>query len=61
MVAGEALMASIMFARISLRALLACASASSKISFVMPLTLMSICMAVMPCCVPATLKSMSPK
>ena len=38
----------------------ACSSASRMISAVMPVTLMSICRAVMPCAVPATLKSMSP-
>ena len=35
-------------------------SALLMISEVMPVTLMSICSAVMPCAVPATLKSMSP-
>ena len=38
----------------------ACSSASRMISVVMPATLMSICRAVIPFSVPATLKSMSP-
>ncbi len=38
----------------------ACVSASRITLAVMPLTLMSICSAVMPFAVPATLKSMSP-
>ena len=40
---------------------MACASASDMISVVMPLILMSICRAVMPLSVPATLKSISPR
>ena len=39
----------------------ACASATAMISLVMPWILMSICSAVMPRSVPATLKSMSPR
>ena len=39
----------------------ACDSATAMISFVMPWILMSICSAVMPRSVPATLKSMSPR
>ncbi len=38
----------------------ACSSAFHMMSIVMPPTLMSICRAVMPSAVPATLKSMSP-
>ena len=38
----------------------ACSSALRITSVVMPPTLMSICSAVMPSAVPATLKSMSP-
>jgi hypothetical protein len=40
---------------------LACVSATCMISLVMPWILMSICRAVMPLSVPATLKSMSPR
>ena len=39
----------------------ACDSATAMISLVMPWILMSICSAVMPRSVPATLKSMSPR
>ncbi len=39
----------------------ACSSAWAMISWVRPLVLMSICRAVMPSLVPATLKSMSPR
>ena len=39
----------------------ACASATCMISLVMPSILMSICSAVTPVSVPATLKSMSPR
>ncbi len=46
--------------KISSRALRACSSALDMISLVMPPILMSICSAVMPSRVPATLKSMSP-
>ena len=42
------------------RDFLACAIASRMISIVMPWTLMSIWIAVMPFLVPATLKSISP-
>ena len=44
-----------------MRASLACARATCMISLVMPWILMSICSAVMPLVVPATLKSMSPR
>ena len=47
--------------RMSRRASLACASASRRMSNVTPVILMSICRAVMPSDVPATLKSMSPR
>ena len=47
--------------RMNSRATLACASASRMISNVTPVILMSICSAVMPRSVPATLKSMSPR
>ena len=47
--------------RMCKRASLACASATCMISLVMPWILMSICSAVMPAVVPATLKSMSPR
>ena len=47
--------------RMCIRPSLACASAFSMISGVMPWTLMSICSEVMPFSVPATLKSMSPR
>ena len=52
---------SCIFAKICKRPSLACASATCMISLVMPWILMSICSAVMPAAVPATLKSMSPK
>ena len=48
-------------ARIAARARFACASAFSMISRLTPVILMSICSAVMPSAVPATLKSMSPR
>ena len=47
-------------ARISSRPLRACSSALRITSVVTPVTLMSICSAVTPPWVPATLKSMSP-
>ena len=47
--------------RIVMRASWACASASRRMSNVTPVILMSICRAVMPSEVPATLKSMSPR
>ena len=51
---------SIMRSRIASRPSFACASASSSTCGVSPEILMSICRAVMPRVVPATLKSMSP-
>ena len=53
--------ASTILPRMCMRASLACASATCMISLVMPWILMSICSAVTPVVVPATLKSMSPK
>ncbi|MCY1554677.1 hypothetical protein D9M68_912640 [compost metagenome] len=53
--------ASCILPRMCMRASLACASATCMISLVMPWILMSICSAVMPLVVPATLKSMSPR
>ena len=50
-----------MWLRMKARPSFAWASACRNISCVMPETLMSICRAVMPSLVPATLKSMSPK
>jgi len=47
--------------KISNLAFLACANASFKIFSVIPLILISICKAVIPSLVPATLKSISPK
>ena len=47
--------------RMNSLALRACSRASAMISPVMPSILMSICSAVMPFAVPATLKSMSPR
>ena len=47
--------------RMNLRAEFACVSASRRISNVTPEILMSICSAVIPRSVPATLKSMSPR
>ena len=47
--------------RMCRRPLRACSKAAVKISSVMPLILISICSAVIPSLVPATLKSMSPK
>ena len=44
-----------------MRPSLAWPSATFMISSVMPAILMSICSEVMPCSVPATLKSMSPR
>ena len=49
-----------MMSRICKRALRACSSAWRISGTLMPPTLMSICSAVMPVRVPATLKSMSP-
>ncbi len=49
-----------MVSRIWSRALRACARASRIMAMLMPLTLMSICSAVIPSRVPVTLKSMSP-
>ena len=46
--------------RMCIRPARACSSALRMISAVIPVTLMSICRAVMPSAVPATLKSMSP-
>ena len=46
--------------RINRRASLACTRAFSTTSMVIPLSLVSICIAVMPSSVPATLKSISP-
>ena len=57
---GSGMVAS-MRSRMNRRARLACSSASVRISKVTPLILMSICRAVMPSAVPATLKSMSPR
>jgi hypothetical protein len=54
-------MASFILPRMCRRASLACASATCMISLVMPWILMSICSAVTPAVVPATLKSMSPR
>ena len=56
-VAGSA---SFMMPRMCRRPALACVSAARITSAEMPVTLMSICSAVMPLAVPATLKSMSP-
>ena len=53
--------ASCILPRMCSRASFACASATCMISFVMPWILMSICSAVMPVPLPATLKSMSPR
>ena len=53
-------MASCMTSSISKRAFLAWAKASLSISLVTPLILISICSAVIPSFVPATLKSISP-
>ncbi len=52
--------ASCITSSISKRAFLACSSASPSISLVTPLILISICKAVIPVFVPATLKSISP-
>ena len=57
---GSAIASSIL-PRMWSRALRACSSASVRISNVTPVILMSICRAVMPSAVPATLKSMSPR
>ena len=54
-------MASCILPRMCMRASRAWASATCMISRVMPWILMSICSAVTPCSVPATLKSMSPR
>ena len=53
--------ASAILPRMNERPSLACVSASRRISNVTPVILMSICRAVMPFSVPATLKSMSPR
>ena len=47
--------------RMCMRPVRACARATSMISLVIPLILISICSAVTPLAVPATLKSMSPR
>ena len=57
---GCAIVASIT-SRIWKRAVFACARASARISGVIPEILISICSAVIPSRVPATLKSISPK
>ena len=57
---GSAMQASIL-PMINSRPFLACASACWKISLLMPWILISICIAVMPAAVPATLKSISPR
>ena len=54
-------MASCILPKMWTRASLACANATCMISLVMPWILMSICKAVIPLVVPATLKSISPK
>ena len=54
-------MVAFMTSRIRSRASLAWASAARIVSWVTPVILMSICRAVMPSGVPATLKSMSPR
>ena len=54
-------MTSAILPRMNVRPSLACASASRRMSKVTPVILMSIWSAVMPCSVPATLKSMSPR
>ena len=54
-------MTSAILPRMNVRASSACASASRRMSNVTPVILMSICRAVMPSDVPATLKSMSPR
>ena len=54
-------MAFAMLSRIDSRASRACASACRSRSAETPVILMSICRAVMPSFVPATLKSMSPR
>ena len=48
------------FRRISMRASRACVNVAATISSLMPLIFRSSWMPVMPFCVPATLKSMSP-
>jgi hypothetical protein len=57
---GSGIAASIV-SRIETRARFACSSAERMISCVTPVILMSICRAVIPSRVPATLKSMSPR
>ena len=57
---GMALIALFIFSRICRRAVRAWLIARAITSRVIPPTLMSICNAVMPSAVPATLKSMSP-
>ena len=59
-VRGSAITDNIWF-RMCTRPTFACCNASSKISRDRPSILMSICNAVTPCAVPATLKSISPK
>ena len=54
-------MTSAILPRMNVRPSLACSSASRRMSNVTPVILMSICSAVMPFSVPATLKSMSPR
>ena len=49
------------FSKMEARAVFACSSASFIICALKPLILMSICRAVMPAGVPATLKSISPR
>ena len=56
-----AAIASFILPRMNNRASRACASASRRMSNVTPVILMSICSAVTPFSVPATLKSMSPR
>ena len=56
-----AAMAESIWSRMKARPSFACARAWRNISCVMPATLMSICRAVTPSAVPATLKSISPK
>ena len=60
MFARGAASASVILPRMCSRPARACSSAFRITSVVMPVTLMSICSAVMPSAVPATLKSMSP-
>ncbi len=57
----DAVSALLISLRMCMRPAFACVSATFMISDVMPWILMSICSEVMPFCVPATLKSMSPR